>query len=77
MRIRPRTRRTAVSMTGLALVGLLAAAAATAPASATPTGTDGGRRVEAEYFPDPGGPGRTVEVPAASPTQRAKAPPPR
>ncbi|WP_327371578.1 M64 family metallopeptidase [Streptomyces sp. NBC_01217] len=67
MRIRPHARRTAGPVAGLALAGLLAATAA--PASATPTDTDGGRRIEAEYFPDPGGPGRTVEVPAA-PAQR-------
>ncbi|MFF2959147.1 M64 family metallopeptidase [Streptomyces sp. NPDC057963] len=72
MRIRPHTRRTAVSVAGLALAGLLAATAATAPASAAPADTDGGRRVEVEYFPDPGGPGRTVEVPVTSPVQRGR-----
>ncbi|MFG2629057.1 M64 family metallopeptidase [Streptomyces sp. NPDC048473] len=72
MRIRPHARRTAGTVAGLALAGLLAATAATVPASATPTDTDGGRRVEAEYFPDPGGPGRTVEVPAAPPGQTGR-----
>ncbi|MET9661012.1 M64 family metallopeptidase [Streptomyces sp. NPDC006510] len=72
MRIRPHARRTAGAMAGLALAGLLAVTAATAPASAAPTGTDGGRRVAAEYFPEPGGSGRTVEVPANTPVRKGK-----
>ncbi|MFE6666357.1 M64 family metallopeptidase [Streptomyces sp. NPDC057697] len=73
MRIRPRTRRTAGVAAGLALAGLLAATATTAPASAAPGGTDPGRRLAAEYFPDPGGPGRTVEVPATAPAPKRAA----
>lgn len=46
MRIRPGTRRTAGSVAGLALAGLLAATAAgTAPAAAAPTGADGGEAI--------------------------------
>ncbi|WP_406468504.1 M64 family metallopeptidase [Streptomyces sp. NBC_01594] len=68
MRIRPGTRRTAGSVAGLALAGLLAATAAgTAPAAAAPTGNGGGGSHRVEYFPQPGGAGRTVEVPADAP----------
>ncbi|MEU6014211.1 M64 family metallopeptidase [Streptomyces sp. NPDC047515] len=70
MRIRPHARRTAGTVAGFVLVGLLAAAAAPASASASVEDRDGGRRVQAEYFPDPGGPGRTVEVPATTSAQR-------
>ncbi|MGQ7753693.1 M64 family metallopeptidase [Streptomyces sp. WC2508] len=72
MRIRPRTHRAAGALAGLALAGLLAATAATAPASAAPTGSGGDRSVAAEYFPDPGGSGRTVEVPANTPVRKGK-----
>ncbi|MGW3088929.1 M64 family metallopeptidase [Streptomyces sp. NPDC001108] len=71
MRIRPHARRTAGVTAGLALAALLAATAVTAPASAAPTGPGDGRRVAAEYFPDPGGAGRTTEVPATSPARAA------
>ncbi|MET8329602.1 hypothetical protein [Streptomyces sp. NPDC005181] len=55
-------------MTGLALVGLLAATAATAaPAGAAVADADGGGSHRVEYFLAPGGAGRTVEVPAAAP----------
>lgn len=72
MRIRFGTRRTTGFMSGLALAGLLTVAAVTAgpTASATPAGpaarttADEPDRIEAEYFPDPGGEGRTVQVPA-------------
>lgn len=73
MRIRPHTRRTAGAVAGLALAGLLAATAATVPASAAPTSAGGEHRVTAEYFPDPGGSGRTVEVPAGTPVGKGEA----
>ncbi|MFJ7198632.1 MULTISPECIES: M64 family metallopeptidase [unclassified Streptomyces] len=73
MRIRSRARRTAGATAGLVLAGLLASAAATAPASAAPTGSGGGRTIAVEYFPDPGGPGRTAEVPAETPARKGGA----
>ncbi|MEE1772343.1 M64 family metallopeptidase [Streptomyces sp. JV185] len=73
MRIRSRARRTAGAAAGLVLAGLLASAAATAPASAAPTGSGGGRNFAVEYFPDPGGPGRTAEVPAETPARKGGA----
>ncbi|MFF2009318.1 M64 family metallopeptidase [Streptomyces sp. NPDC058195] len=75
MRIRPHARRTAGVTAGLALAALLAATAA-APATAAPAGPGDGRRVAAEYFPDPGGAGRIAEVPAAAPARSATAAPP-
>ncbi|MFJ8849925.1 M64 family metallopeptidase [Streptomyces sp. NPDC102437] len=73
MRRRLHTRRTAGAVAGFALAGLLAATAATAPASAAPTGAGGDRRVAVEYFPDPGGSGRTVEVPVGAPVRKGAA----
>ncbi|MGW1104612.1 M64 family metallopeptidase [Streptomyces sp. NPDC002540] len=70
MRIRPHARRATGTVAGFVLVGLLAVAAAPASASVTAADRDGGRRVQAEYFPDPGGPGRTVEVPTTTSAQR-------
>lgn len=72
MRIRFGTRRTSGFMTGFALAGLLVTAAVTAvpAASATqaghaaPAAAEEPERIEAEFFPDPGGEGRTVQVPA-------------
>ncbi|MFF3355822.1 M64 family metallopeptidase [Streptomyces sp. NPDC002917] len=73
MRIRPGTRRTAGSVAGLALAGLLAATAAgTAPAAAAPTGNGAGGSHRVEYFPQPGGAGRTVEVPADAPARTGR-----
>ncbi|MFE6490646.1 M64 family metallopeptidase [Streptomyces sp. NPDC057748] len=72
MRRRPHARRTAGAVAGLALAGLLAATAATAPASAAPTGAGGDRRVAVEYFPDPGGSGRTVGVPVGAPVRKGE-----
>ncbi|MEV0489883.1 hypothetical protein [Streptomyces atratus] len=66
MRIRPATRRTTASVAALAVPGLLAATAA-APAAAAPTGGDGQGSHRVEYFPEPGGAGKTVEVPATAP----------
>lgn len=73
MRIRPATRRTTGSVAALALAGLLAATAAAAvPAAAAPTGGDlkGSHRVE--YFSEPGGAGKTVEVPATAPRKSGR-----
>ncbi|MFB6712780.1 MULTISPECIES: M64 family metallopeptidase [unclassified Streptomyces] len=70
MRIRPHARRATGTVAGFVLVGLLAVAAAPASASVTAADRDGGRRVQAEYFPDPGGPGRTVEVPTTTSARR-------
>ncbi|MER8091583.1 hypothetical protein ABTZ57_42970, partial [Streptomyces sp. NPDC094048] len=70
MRIRTHARRATGTVAGFVLVGLLAVAAAPASASVTAADRDGGRRVQAEYFPDPGGPGRTVEVPTTTSAQR-------
>ncbi|MEU2130624.1 M64 family metallopeptidase [Streptomyces sp. NPDC018352] len=72
MRRRPHARRTAGAVAGIALAGLLAATAATAPASAAPTDAGGDRRVAVEYFPDPGGSGRTVEVPVGAPARKGE-----
>lgn len=73
MRIRPGTRRTAGSVAGLALAGLLAATAAgTAPAAAAPTGADGRGSHRVEYFPQPGGAGRSVDVPATAPARTGR-----
>lgn len=73
MRIRPGTRRTAGSVAGLALAGLLAATAAgTAPAAAAPTGADSGGSHRVEYFPQPDGAGRTVDVPATAPARTGR-----
>ncbi|MFE7463213.1 M64 family metallopeptidase [Streptomyces sp. NPDC057499] len=76
MPIRPHARRTAHVTAALALAALVTATAATAaPASAALTGPGDGRRVSAEYFPDPGGAGRTTEVPATAPARAATAAP--
>ncbi|WP_371798722.1 M64 family metallopeptidase [Streptomyces sp. NBC_01707] len=73
MRIRPGTRRTAGSVAGLALAVLLAATAAgTTPAAAAPTGADGGGSHRVEYFPQPDGAGRTVDVPATAPARTGR-----
>ncbi|MFF9349189.1 M64 family metallopeptidase [Streptomyces sp. NPDC014734] len=76
MRIRLRPRRTAGALGGLVLAAALSATAPV-PASAVPANADGARRVVAEYFPDPGGPGRTTEVPVASSHGRAGVAAPR
>ncbi|WP_327267708.1 M64 family metallopeptidase [Streptomyces sp. NBC_01218] len=66
--MRPRPVSTAITAALLLAVTLSAtagtAAADTAPLGAAPTG---GTTVRAEYFPDPRGEGRRVEVPATSP----------
>ncbi|WP_327242832.1 M64 family metallopeptidase [Streptomyces sp. NBC_01320] len=73
MRIRPATRRTTGSVAALAVAGLLAAtAAAAAPAAAAPTGGDGKGSHRVEYFPEPGGAGKTVEVPATAPRKSGR-----
>ncbi|MGW8887173.1 M64 family metallopeptidase [Streptomyces sp. NPDC055749] len=72
MRIRLGTRRTTASMAGIALAGLLATAAVTAapaiadtPADrAAPAVGDEQDRLRAEFFPEPGGEGHAVQVPA-------------
>ncbi|WP_328907236.1 M64 family metallopeptidase [Streptomyces sp. NBC_00234] len=72
MRIRLGMRRTSASMAGIAVAGLLVtaavtaapAASATAAAPAAPAVGAGQDRLKAEYFPEPGGEGRTVQVPA-------------
>lgn len=75
MRIRTVTRRTAGSVAALAVAVLLTSTAASAaPATdvSAPGGGQGAHRVEAEYFPDPAGAGKKIEVPAAAPARTGR-----
>ncbi|MFD6422617.1 M64 family metallopeptidase [Streptomyces sp. NPDC060198] len=65
--MRPRMRRTAIAA-GLACAAALAVTSGTAAASnASDPSPEQRSTVQAEYFPDPAGEGRRVQVPATSP----------